>query len=272
MSDLTAQTSRAPEGDKNLFARDLLELVVVFALILIALWCRPVPQKLIGILTFIVVVALTLRSRDTAASLGLRLSGIRRSLWIVCAALLFGALVVWAASRMHTLHIVSFHGLAVESSVLAYVMWAIVQQFILQDFFLVRLLRLLPTRTAAIVIAAALFAVAHLPNPFLTVVTLLWGMIACALFLRYRNLYSLGVAHGILGLCLAIAIPNAVHHQMRVGLGYLRWHAPAAPPAVIGNPAYKPPVHRSQINQMVSTDAWVMADATSRRSSRHARP
>lgn len=272
MSDLTPQPSWTSEHEQNHLTRDLLELGLVFALIMIALWCHPVAQKLIGILTFFVVVALTLRSQATAASLGLRLAGIRRSLWIICAALLSAALVIWSASRMHTLHTVSFHGLAVETSVLAYVLWAIVQQFILQDFFLVRLLRLLPTRTAAIVAAAALFAVAHLPNPFLTAATLLWGLIACALFLRYRNLYSLGVAHGILGLCLAIAIPNAVHHQMRVGLGYLRWHAPSAPPAVIGNPAYKPPVHRSQINQMVSTDAWVMADATSRRSSRHARP
>ena len=134
------------------------------------------------------------------------------------------------------------------------------QQFILQDFFLARLLRLLSTRTAAVLTAAVLFAVAHLPNPLLMVATLAWGIAACALFLRYRDLYSLGIAHGILGLCLAIAIPNTVHHQMRVGLGYVRWHATKAE------------VHRSQIDQIVSTDAWVMADATNRRSSRQARP
>jgi len=260
------------ERENAPFTRDLLEVTIAFALILIALWSGPMTQKLIGIATFGWIVASTLRSQATAASLGLRLSGTRRSLWVVCAALLFAAVVIWMASRMHTLHVVLFHGFAVELSVVAYMLWALVQQFILQDFFLVRLLRLLPTRTAAVVVAAALFAVAHLPNSFLMAATLLWGMVACALFLRYRNLYSLGLAHGVLGLCLAIAIPNAVHHQMRVGLGYFRWHAPATTPAVIGNPAYKPPSHRSQIDQMVSTDAWVMAEATSRRSSRHARP
>ena len=245
---------------RKLLSRDLLEITIAFLLIMIALWSGPVLQKVIGAITFSWIVLSTLRSRQSADALGLGLSGVRRSLWIVCTAMLAAALVIWIASRMHTLHVVRFRGIAVESSVLAYMLWAVVQQFILQDFFLARLLRILPTPTTAVIVAAGLFAVAHLPNPVLTVATLAWGIVACGLFLRYRNVYSLGIAHGILGLCLAIAIPNTLHHQMRVGIGYIRWHAK------------NPEVHRSHIDQMVSTDAWVMADATSRRSSRQARP
>lgn len=257
-TSLRSQASLSPTRRNNLFTRDLVEVTIVFVLILIALWSGRPAQKAIGLATFCWIVISTLRSQASADALGLRLSGIRRSLWIVCAALLLAALAIWIASRMHTLHVVLFHGFAVEASVLAYMLWALVQQFILQDFFLARLLRLLPSRVAAVAVAATLFAVAHLPNTFLMVVTLIWGVVACALFLRYRNLYSLGVAHGIMGLCLGIAIPNAVHHQMRVGLGYVQWHDPK--------------VQRSQINHIVSTDAWVTAAATSRRSSRHARP
>jgi len=247
-------------GKRKRFSRDLLEVTIVFSLIMFALWSGPALQKIIGVLTFCGIVVSTLRSRQSAKALGLGLSGVRRSLWVVCAAMLAAALVICIASRMHTLHVVRFRGISVESSVLAYMLWAVVQQFILQDFFLARLLRILPTHTTAVVVAATLFAVAHLPNPLLMIATLVWGLVACALFLRYRNLYSLGIAHGILGLCLAIAIPNTVHHQMRVGLGYVRWQATKAE------------VHRSQSDQIVSTEAWVMADATSRRSSRHARP
>ncbi len=141
--------------------------------------------------------------------------------------MLCAALAIWTAARMQTLHLV-FRGISTDASVLAYIFWALVQQFILQDFFLVRLLRILPTRTAAILVAALLFGVAHVPNLLLMIATLAWGLVACTLFLRYRNLYTLGLAHGVLGLCLAIAIPDTVHHQMRVGLGYLRWHAPAS--------------------------------------------
>jgi len=67
------------------------------------------------------------------------------------------------------------------------------------------------------------------PNPLLVVATVVWGIVACALFLRYRNLYVLGLAHAILGMCIAVAVPNTVHHHMHVGLGYLRWHVPQAP-------------------------------------------
>jgi hypothetical protein len=49
------------------------------------------------------------------------------------------------------------------------------------------------------------------------------GIAACTLFLRYRNLYALGLAHGILDLCIAISVPDAVTHHMMVGLGYLHY-------------------------------------------------
>jgi hypothetical protein len=239
--------------------RDAVEVFVVYSLILLALWSERPAQKIIGVLTFLWIVVLTLRSQPSAAALGLRLSGLRRSLWIVAAALLAAAGLIWIASQMHTLHVV-FREVSVEASVLAYMLWALVQQFILQDFFLLRILRILPSRTAAVIVTGALFAGAHIPNPLLMIVTLAWGIAACVLFLHYRNLYVLAAAHGILGICLGISIPNSVHHPMRVGLGYIRWHAPV------------PKSQRSQINQMVSTDAWVKADATSRRSSRHALP
>ena len=39
---------------------------------------------------------------------------------------------------------------------------------------------------------------------------------------------ALGIAHGILGLSLALTVPNSLHHHMRVGLGYLRYHQHAS--------------------------------------------
>ena len=110
-------------------------------------------------------------------------------------------------------------------------------------------MRLLPGKVAPVVAAAGLFSLAHLPNPVLAPVTLVWGIAACVLFLRYRNIYALGLAHGILGLCVAVIVPDSIQHHMRVGIGYYRYH----------------PRQRSQIDQIVSTDAWVIADAPTRR-------
>ena len=141
-----------------------------------------------------------------------------------------------------------------------YLVWSFLQEFMLQIYVLIRLLRLIPRRSLAIVTAALLFAIAHIPNPVLIVLTLLWGFIACTLFLRYRNLYALGLAHGILGICVAVTVPNALHHHMRVGLGYLRYH-----------PRHHR-IQRSSAPQTVSTQAWVMDEAAIRLSDRQARP
>ena len=72
--------------------------------------------------------------------------------------------------------------------------------------------------------ASLLFALAHLPNPILAPITLIWGFAACLLFLRYRNLYPLMMAHAILGITVAITIPGPVVHNMHVGLGYLTYN------------------------------------------------
>jgi membrane protease YdiL (CAAX protease family) len=106
----------------------------------------------------------------------------------------------------------------------AYTLWSAVQQFLLQCFFLSRLLRLIPKPKSAAAAAALLFALAHLPNPFLTPITLLWGFVACLIFLRYCNLYPLAIAHAIFGVTIALTVPGHLDHNMRVGLGYLTYH------------------------------------------------
>jgi membrane protease YdiL (CAAX protease family) len=109
------------------------------------------------------------------------------------------------------------------------VLWTIYQQFLLQDYFMPRLTRVLNTE-AAIAFAAVLFAMAHLPNVALTVATLIWGAISCALFRRYRSLIVLGIAQGVLGLTFAVCVPDIYLHHMRVGLGYWHYH-----PQVVGH-------------------------------------
>ena len=76
-------------------------------------------------------------------------------------------------------------------------------------------------RRTAVVISAILFAIAHIPNPLLVPVTLVWGAISSVVFLRYRNLYALALAHAIFGMCIAVTVPNRIHRHMRAldGLG-----------------------------------------------------
>jgi membrane protease YdiL (CAAX protease family) len=157
--------------------------------------------------------------------MGVRARNLVRSSWVVAVALALAACTWAVAARFGALHLrLSLTQLI--ATYFAYIVWSFVQQFLLLSFFLARLLRLMSNRYSAAAVAAGLFALAHLPNPVLTPLTLVWGMIACLLFLRYRNVWTLGMAHAILGITVAVCLPVATH-SMRVGLGYLHYRRPA---------------------------------------------
>jgi len=207
----------------KLRSRDFLELAVCYGLIELVIWTSRPLQRLLFWIAFAWILATTLVHRPDANTLGLRLSGLRSLLWITAGGLLFGGLLIGIGFELQTLH--PLHGAgSLGLHMAGYLLWAFEQQFILQNYFLLRLLRVLPTQFAAVIAAAVLFSTAHLPNLVLAVATLVWGVVSCTLFLRHRNLYALGLVHGILGLCVAISVPDAVTHHLMVGLGYLHYH------------------------------------------------
>jgi hypothetical protein len=200
--------------------RDFAELTLGFAAIIAILWLPTHEQLIFGPIALLAPLVLVLWRRPLLHDLGLGWRGFVSSLWILPATVALSVLGIEAAKYAGT-----FHPLYAPDfgHVGGYVLWTLYQQFLLQDFFLPRLTSLLSSNRA-IVAAAVLFALAHLPNIPLVLATLAWGAASCTLFRRYRNLYVLGLAQGLLGLCFAICVPDAWHHHMRVGLGYLRYH------------------------------------------------
>lgn len=102
-----------------------------------------------------------------------------------------------------------------------YVLWALLQQVLLQTFFFARCEELFGSERA-VWVAGTLFALSHLPNFILTTCTLFSGLVFCELFRRYRSLYALGVIHAVLGLTLSSTVPESLLQHMRVGIGYLQ--------------------------------------------------
>jgi len=200
--------------------RDLLEVVLGYGLIVGVIWMPEFPQRVSSPVVLIVTLAVLLAGRPSRDELGLGWRGLVPSLWILPASVVVGAAGVFVARRLGTLHPL-FN--ADAQHIAGYVLWTLYQQILLNDYFLPRLTRLLGEGSAVVAMTAVLFAGAHLPNLWLTVATLVWGAISCALFRRYRNLYALGVAQGLLGLCFAACVPDAINHHLRVGLGYLRY-------------------------------------------------
>jgi hypothetical protein len=216
---ITEQRSSAVNRNR----RDLAELAVGYSLILVVIWTPHPWQKIVYFLAVGVILGATWLSFPGLSGMGLRARNLARSMWIIGAALLTGALAIVVANRMHTLNAPTSLSMFVRRYS-GYILFACVQQALLQGFFLLRLLRLLRTPNTAALAAAAMFSGAHLPNPILTTVTFVWGLTACLWFLRYRNLYTLAVAHAILGVTLAMSVPGPVIRNMRVGLGYLTYN------------------------------------------------
>jgi membrane protease YdiL (CAAX protease family) len=205
----------------------LTELSLGFTAIMIVLWLPTREQLIFGPIAMLIPAVLVLSNRPSADELGLSWRPLLRSLWILPAAVAVSAVGIFLAQRAGIFHELDKPEL---THVSGYVVWTIYQQFLLQDYFMPRLTRLLST-DAAIAVAAVLFSVAHLPNVPLTVATLVWGVTSCVLFRRYRSLYIIGIAQGILGLCFAMCVPDVFLHHMRVGLGYFHYHPAGAGPS-----------------------------------------
>lgn len=209
-----AANSRASIGKPTA----VIELVVAYGLIEAALWTEAAARSVWFWVAATWIIGVNIYRFRSAREMGLGFAGIRRSLWILAAALVIAGVAVALGHLAGSLH--PLHMRAGVWSILLYAVWALEQQFILQSFFFVRL-ELLVGSGWSVLVSALLFALAHLPNPVLTVATFAGALAFCELFRRYRNLWTLAAAHAILGLALAAAVPVEIHRNMRVGIGYL---------------------------------------------------
>jgi Type II CAAX prenyl endopeptidase Rce1-like len=199
--------------------RDFIELVLGYGMILGVIWAPDSLQRVLAPVVLVATALIILARREGRDELGLGSRGLVSSMWILLAAVGvtgISVVIAWKVGTLHPLYADAGHAAG-------YVLWTLYQQLLLQDYFAARLVRMVSSQAAAVGLAALLFATAHLPNLSLTAATLVWGVISCALFRRYRNLYVLGLAQGLLGLCFAACVPNAWHHHMHVGLGYLQY-------------------------------------------------
>jgi hypothetical protein len=202
-------------------SRDLVELILGYGIVVGVIWMPDHWQHIFFPIALVLTLSVVVARRRSCDELGLGARGFVASLWILPAAVALSALSVSVAARLGTLHPL-YKADFIHIS--GYVLWTIYQQFLLQDYFVDRLARLFVTESLTVILAGVLFAAAHLPNLVLTAATLVWGIVSCALFRRYRNLWALGLAQGLLGLCFAVCVPDALHHHLRVGVGYLRYY------------------------------------------------
>jgi membrane protease YdiL (CAAX protease family) len=99
-------------------------------------------------------------------------------------------------------------------------LWGPLQQYALQGFINRRAQILLGRGDLSVLLTGLLFALFHLPNPWLTLATFAAGLYWAWVYQRAPNLWAIGVSHALMTWMLISSVSPAALHNLRVGYKY----------------------------------------------------
>ncbi len=98
--------------------------------------------------------------------------------------------------------------------------WGFIQQYVLQSFVNRRAQIVWEKGTRSVVLTGLIFALLHLPNPWLTVVTLVGGLVWAFVYQRAPNLFALALSHAVMTWVLVSTLPTSALNHLRIGFKY----------------------------------------------------
>jgi membrane protease YdiL (CAAX protease family) len=205
------------------------EIVSVVVSVLIAEWVvfalagDSAAALLFPVGTVVVFMLYSHRVRgETAREVGWRLDNFRQAArllalpMLVCGAALVG--VGWYTSN---LDFVRWEGGQSLFGVPALsLLWGPLQQYALQGFINRRAQEVWGRGWKSVLAVALVFALLHMPNPWLAAATFAGGLLWAWVYQRAPNLFALGVSHALMTWVLIASVPPAALHNLRVGFKY----------------------------------------------------
>jgi membrane protease YdiL (CAAX protease family) len=111
-------------------------------------------------------------------------------------------------------------GQSILGSPVLSLLWGPLQQYALQGFINRRAQIVFGRGAASVLLVALLFALFHLPNPWLTFATFAGGLLWAYVYQRAPNLLAVGISHALMTWVLVSSIPPTALHNLRVGFKY----------------------------------------------------
>ena len=100
------------------------------------------------------------------------------------------------------------------------IVWGGAQQFVLQTVILRESQQGL--RRGTTILAAAIFASLHLPNPFLVMVTFIGGLAWCGIYARHPHIVPLALSHATATVIILMSFDRDITGGLRTGWRYFQ--------------------------------------------------
>jgi membrane protease YdiL (CAAX protease family) len=202
------------------------EIVAAGTSALIAEWCvyalagGGALALMFPVLTAVAFMLVSHRARgETLGDVGWRLDNFLAAARLLAPVMLAGTAALVASGWYNsTLDFRRWEGgQSILGSPALSLLWGPLQQYALQGFINRRAQIVFGKGTASVLLTALLFALFHLPNPWLMLATFAGGLLWSWVYQRAPNLLAIGISHGLMTWVLISSVPPAALHNLRVG-------------------------------------------------------